>query len=134
MQPEDFLEAFAFAVPWFLLAGLFFAIAAWKKRKGGGLHAEARQLLAEGKDIEAHPVLLEALQSANEEPRIERGILADLGGVYQRAGIAFRADDYELLILQFEQLSKKGSHKAWSELKQVQALKFELIERMPKVA
>lgn len=134
MAADDILECLAYALPWLALAGVLYAFAFWKKSKGRKLHAEAREHLATGDLDEARDRLLQALWKANEEPEIERRILADLDVVCQRSQVDFRSDDYEVLILQFEQLSKKGSHKALAEMKKVQALKWRLIERMPAAA
>ena len=134
MQPEDVLESIVVAVPFLLLAALFYGLAARKKHKGKSFHSQAKQLIENGNDTEAREVLLRALWSANEEPHLERNILADLRELYTRVGIELETDDYDLLISQYESLSRKGSHKAWSDLKQVQALKSELIDRLPKVA
>ena len=134
MQPEGFLASAMVALPFFLLAAILYAIASWKKRQGIGLHVDAQRLLDIGDEEAGRNVLLQALWSANEEPSIERQILRDLRNLYSRSGVDFQTDDYEVLISQFERLSRKGSHKAWSELKKVQVLKSELIDRMPKVA
>jgi hypothetical protein len=134
MNGEDILESIAWAIPFLVIAAVFYAIAAWKKSKGRGLHRQAQLLLSSGRRNEARDVLLQALWKANEEPNLERQILADLGRLYGEIGTPFSPDDYEVLIGQYKQLKKKGSHKAISEMKKVQALKKELIDRMPRVA
>jgi len=134
MTTEDILESLVWGLPFFLIAIVFYCIALWKKGKGRGLHAEAQRLVESGDQQTARHVLLEALWKANEEPKLERRILADLCRVYVKAGVSFDSGDYEILIRQYEQLAKKGSHKAFSELKEVQALKKSLIDRMPRVA
>ena len=134
MNAEDFIESIAVALPFLLIAAVFYAIAAWKKSKGRGLHDQAQQLLSSGSHRDARDVLLQALWKANQEPHLERRILADLCRLYTEVGIQYSADDYEVLIGQFEQLSRKKSYKAISEMKKVKALKKELIGRMPNIA
>ena len=131
MEAEDLLESLAWALPFLALAGVFYALAYWKERKGRGLHAEAQQLLSSDQPEQAREILLKSLWKANETPALERRILVDLRELYRKAGVAFDPSDYELLVRQFEQLSKKGSHKAFSEMKEVQGLKAALIERLP---
>lgn len=134
MEAEDLLGAVVWALPFLAIAGVFHAIALWKRTKGRGLHERGRQLVVSGdaRDArEARGVLLAALWKANEEPLMERRILADLDRIYREAGVAFSPDDYEVLIRQFEALSRKGSNKALGELKKVQGVKHELIGRMP---
>ena len=134
MQPEDVLQSVAVAAPFFVIAAACYAVAIRKKRRGVGLQGKAHALMERGDDKTAREALLAALWSANEQPAIERRILDDLRQLYARSGVELQTDDYDLLIVQFERLSRKGSHKAWSELKQVQSLKHQLIDRMPKVA
>ena len=134
MEAEDIFESFVWALPFLMIACIYYGIAAWKKAKGRGLRDRALALLSSGNHGDAHDVLMQALWKANEEPRLERQILADMGRLYEKIGIRFSAEDYKLLIGQFEQLSKKGSYKAISEMKKVQALKKALIGKMPRVA
>ena len=116
MEAEDILVGCLYALPWFAIAGIFYAIAMWKKSKGRRLHTQALSLLASGNDKDARDIFLQALWRANEEPSMERRILADLGRLYEKTGVNFRAGDYEVLIRQFEQLSRKGSQKAIADL------------------
>lgn len=133
MEASDIMESLAYALPFLAIAGVFYLIAARKKRLGRKLHAQAKHLLASGRDKEARELLLQALWKANEEPGLERQILDDLGQFFQEAWVDVLIDDYRLLVRQFEALAKKGSHKAISEMKKVQGLKQALIDRMPSV-
>jgi hypothetical protein len=134
MSAEDLLESILWAIPFLAIAGVLYAFAIWKKSKGKGLCAQARERLRSGQRGEARELFLQALWKANEEPSLERLILSDLSRLYGDVGPAFPGGDYEVLIGQFEQLSRKKSHKALSEMKQVQALKKELIGRMSRLA
>ena len=68
------------------------------------------------------------------QPRgLERQILPDLGHVYEKLGVTFESSNYKELIRQFELMSLKHSQKAITEIKKIQALKRELINRMPRV-
>ena len=131
MEFEDVLESVVWALPFLVIAAIFYGIAAWKKNKGQGFHAEAKQLLSQGNHKEARELLLQALWKANEIPQLERRILTDLGKLYEEINVAFDPGDYMVLIRQFEQLSTKKSHKAISEMKKVQAVKKGLIGGMP---
>lgn len=134
MESDIVLESILYASPWLLVAALLYSIALWKKRCGRNLHADARLLLSEGRSDEARENFLCALWKSNEEPQLEREILAELRQFFGDANRGFRPNDYEKLIRQFENLSKKSSHKAFSELKEVQTAKSHLIDQMRKAA
>jgi hypothetical protein len=134
MDGDILLESAVYALPWFLLAAIFYGFALWKKFRGQNLLSDARQLRTAGKTQEACGTYLNALWKANEEPRLEREILAELSQIYGGTNPKFRSGDYETLIVQFERLSKKGSHRAIAELKEVQSLKSHLIEQMRRAA
>ena len=133
MEMEDILEGIVWALPFLAIAGIYYVIAIWKKTKGKGLHARARELLDSGSYKEARDVLLQSLWKANETPQLERQILNDLSRVYENLGIAFESSNYKELIRQFEMMSSKHSQKAISEMKKIQALKKDLIDRMPRI-
>lgn len=134
MDADIVLESVLYASPWLLVAALFYAIAWWKKRRGKDLFSEARELLAAGQVREARESLLSALSSANEEPQLESAILAELERCCTESSASICFEDYRALISQYQRLSRKGSHKALSELKQVQSAKSQLIGRMRKAA
>ncbi len=120
-------------LPYVVLVAVFYLIYAWKTARGRRLLAKARTVSSSGNVREAVRLLKEALWKANEKPGLERSILNDLAQEYRSRGISFDLQDYLILIEQFQDLSKKGSTKAMEELKQVQALKKQIIERMPNI-
>ncbi len=132
MEPEDFMEALLWGAPFFLIALVFYGLSANKKRVGNKLQLQAQAELEAGRSTRARDKFLQALWKANEEPALERQILRSLQALPIEAKVPLAFADYELLIGQYEQLAKKSSHKALSELKQVQALKLELIQRVPE--
>ncbi|MCA9231771.1 MAG: hypothetical protein KDA57_14065 [Planctomycetales bacterium] len=134
MDSDIVLESILYASPWLLIAAVFYIIAWWKKLGGESYYSNARNMLSEGKVEEARESFLCALWKANEEPHLERAILAELRQFYDEAHGGFRPEDYEKLIVQYERLSTKGSHKAFAELKEVQAAKSYLIEQMRTAA
>lgn len=134
MDADILVDSVAHALPFLALAGVFYLVALWKKSSGRSLHARAQQHLLAGNRKGALDDLRQALWRANEEPVLERRILTDLDALYRDAGLPFSAANYELLIEQFDRLSKKHSQKAHAEMKKVLALKKQLIDHMPALA
>jgi len=134
VDADDLLGSLLWALPFFALAGALYAYGMHKQRRGRRLHARAQELLSGGDREQARATLLQSLWNANETPELERRILADLAGLYRDAGVSCDLNDYDVLVRQYEQLAKKHSQKALLELRAVQGLKRQLIDRMPRLA
>lgn len=132
MSAEDLLECLLFASPFLFLAAALYGYAIWKAHQGRTLLTEARRLSSHGRQAEGHALLCQALWQANEEPALEREILAELTRSCQALGLEWSAEHYETLIAQFEVLATKGSHAALGEMKKVQALKERLGQKIPR--
>jgi len=130
MEAEDIL----WVLPYAILAAVLYSIYLWKTARGRGLLARSQSLIGAGNLREGVHLLKEALWKANEKPDLEQSILDELTKAYQASGKPFDAHDYILLIGQFRELSKKGSTKAIEEMKKVQKLKKQIIDRMPDVS
>jgi hypothetical protein len=104
-----------------------------KKRHGRELYAKAKMEIKSGKSGEAINTLKDALWKFNEEPKIEKIIIAELSQLYKSQQIPFEEKDYLILINQFQSLSKKGSNRSVDEILKVQKLKRRSLERMPEL-
>ena len=131
MNDEDILQIVVRAGPFVILTAVFYCIYLWKTTRARKLLTKATTSFGDANAREAVSLLKQALWKANEKPELERSILAKLGQAYQQWMIAFNESDYLILIGQFEQLSQKGSYKALQEVRKVQTLKKQLIDRMP---
>ena len=130
MEAEDIL----WVLPYLILAGVMYSIYLWKTARGKSLLAQSRSLIEAGDQRGGIHLLKEALWKANEKPNLEQQILDEFTRIYQSRGISYDNQDYIVLIDQFRELSKKGSTKALDEMKKVQSLKKQLIDRMPDIA
>lgn len=110
-----------------LFAGLYW----WKLSTARKLLAGADEAIARGDPKGALEQLKEGLWRANEKGSLERAMLERIELLYSKHSVTWDGSDYRLLITQFEQLSRASSQAALEEMKQVQGLKQQLIERMP---
>ncbi len=124
-------EAFIWALPYILIAAVMYSIYVFKTSRGKDLFKKAKQAINQGDLAEGVTLLKQALWKANEKPNLEHEILNELNRAYQEKTIVFDCRDYQVLISHYEQLAGKSSHKAISEIKKVQALKKQLIDKMP---
>lgn len=130
MEAEDIL----WVLPYVILIAVLYSIYLWKTARGKKLLAQGRELIRAGNSREGVRLLKEALWKANQKPDLELAILDELVNAYKGCGVIFDAHDYIVLVNQFRELNKKGSGKAVDELKKVQKLKKQVIDRMKDVS
>lgn len=130
MEAEDIL----WIVPYAILAVGCGSIYVWKTMRAKRLLARAQSADSSGDPNGRADLLKTALRKANEKPELERSILNELAALYRSCDVSFDARDYRILVEQFQELSRKGSTKAIEELKQIQALKKQIIDRMPRIS
>jgi hypothetical protein len=118
----------------FGIAGIMYSIYIWKTVRARRLFAKAKGSAGLGNPGERLRVLKDALWKANEDPHLENSILNEIIDIYRARNISFDSQDYKVLVSQYEQLSKKGSSKAFDEIIKVQTLKKKLIDRMPIIS
>ena len=111
------------------LAGIMVLVKKGTAKKNLNL---ARSLVGSD-DARAVELFRKALEWANEEPDLERVICGEMARVYARLGVRCDFADFLALVDQSEALSKRDSRKSLRGLKDVQALKGEVITLMPEV-
>ena len=116
-----------------LAVGMFFMYRV-KLGRARKVLEQAREALAEGEDDRAVLLLKEALEAANEEPRMEIEIIGHLREIYSRHGIDHDFADYLTLVDQYRALSKKSSTGVMSQIVETQNLKLKLVHRMPSLS
>lgn len=133
MKDEEICQIVVRMGPFVVLTVVLYCIYLWKTTRARKLLTKATSSFGDTNARDAVSLLKQALWKANEKPELERSILAKLGQTFQQGTIAFNEGDYLILIGEFEQLSQKGSYKALQEIRKVQTLKKQLIDRMPNL-
>ena len=136
MEAEDVLYAVLVGALFGTIVLVMAGIRSFRAARGRRLVDEAHRTLADGDREGALERLKQALWKARQSPDLERRILADIAALYRAAAPQARPvepilADYDALIAQVVSLSQRDTHKASSEILQVQAVKRTLLGRLP---
>jgi hypothetical protein len=133
MEPEDFIEALIYAIPFGIIAIIYYLGYLKKTSKGRAFLNKANDLIKKGDLKQGVNLLKESLWKLNEKPELEKLIVNELDRIYQSKNLIFDKNDYLTLIEQYVILYKKGSNKALAEIKKVQYAKKAIIDSMPEI-
>jgi hypothetical protein len=133
MEAEDIIESILWASPFIVLAIIGYSMYFWKTIQGKKLLSKGTSLIDAGCLPQGVNVLKDALWKANEKPELERAIIQKLDRVYKQKNISFDSNNYLVLVTQYRTLSKKKSYIALEEIKKVQALKKQILDKMPNI-